>query len=386
MNWYRKLSDIGAWPIFGVFFIESFVLGNWIPRIPDIKASFGLSATELGFNLLALSFGTLFAFVTVGSLIRKVGLRRVNMLALPFWALFVGLAPWMPNGLVLAIVLVVAGVFIGMQEVAMNTAAENVARDTGVQIMSRAHGFWSLGSLFGALCGSGFAYFDVSVAAHFAVIMPLTAVWGLLTAAKVQDAPKGLEENEHEGQSSVFSLPSAAMLGLFLMPIGVMLVEGAFIDWSAVFVQSVLNGGAVATGLIYSAFSLVMAATRLSGDAIIARFGPKRVAQVSALSATFGIGLFAMSPGPSAAFGAAILAGLGVAIVYPLIVTAAARRPGNDEDNVAAVSLAAFGAFMIAPPIIGFLADTIGLRYALLMIAPIAFTSFLLSGELEKTD
>ena len=99
--------------------------------------------------------------------------------------------------------------------------------------------------------------------------MPLTAVWGLLTAAKVQDAPKGLEENEHEGQSSVFSLPSAAMLGLFLMPIGVMLVEGAFIDWSAVFVQSVLNGGAVATGLIYSAFSLVMAATRLSGDAII---------------------------------------------------------------------------------------------------------------------
>ena len=63
---------------------------------------------------------------------------------------------------------------------------------------------------------------------------------------------------------------------------------------------------------------------------------------------------------------------------------AVARRPGKAEDNVAAISLFGFTAFMFAPPIIGFLADWIGLKYALFLIAPFAATSYLLSAELEK--
>ena len=95
------LREIGAWPVFSVFFLEAFVLGNWIPRIPDVKADFGFSASQLGLALFALSFGTLFAFLTAGWIVGRLGLRRANMVALSFWAIFVGLAPAMPSGLVL---------------------------------------------------------------------------------------------------------------------------------------------------------------------------------------------------------------------------------------------------------------------------------------------
>ncbi len=44
----HTIRQSGAWPLFGVFFLEAFVLGNWIPRIPDVKAQFEFSASQLG--------------------------------------------------------------------------------------------------------------------------------------------------------------------------------------------------------------------------------------------------------------------------------------------------------------------------------------------------
>lgn len=40
--------------IFSVFFFESAVIGQWIPRIPDIKSNLGLSDGQLGMALLVL--------------------------------------------------------------------------------------------------------------------------------------------------------------------------------------------------------------------------------------------------------------------------------------------------------------------------------------------
>jgi len=78
----------------------------------------------------------------------------------------------------------------------------------------------------------------------------------------------------------------------------------------------------------------------------------------------------------------AAISGMGVAIVYPLAVTAAARRPGSAADNVAAITMISFTAFLLAPPIIGFLSDAFGLRVALLLLAPVAITTDTSVGKL----
>jgi len=383
MKSYKSLAKIGALPVFAVFFLESFVLGNWITRIPDVKRSFGFSASELGLTILMLSLGTLFSFLIAGSIVRKLGLSGANMLALPFWGLCVAIAPWTANGIMLGCVFLFAGFFIGIQEVAMNTASEEVSKSSGIQIMSRAHGFWSLGSLFGALVGAGFGQFEINTQVHFAIVLIPTAILSYFVASRIQEPSYDIAMDTHS-DTPVFMLPKKSIVLLCCMPLGIMLVEGAFIDWSALFIQTVLDGGALATGLIYAAFSAVMAATRLNGDRIIERYGAVKVARVSCLSAFIGILLFASATNLYVAFFAAALSGLGVAIVYPMAITASARRPGNDADNVAAVSLFGFGSFMVAPPAIGFIADFVGLDIALLMIAPLTLTSLWLSGELGK--
>lgn len=376
------------WAIFLVFFFQSAVLGNWIPRIPDIKENLQIDSFTLGLGLLALSFGSMLAFFYAGSVTQRFGLRRTCQIAVPVWAvLFIG--PGLAaNAVQLFVALFLCGVAMAHCEVAMNTIADRIEHGWPHRIMSRCHGFWSLGSLFGAVTGAACAQFGISVQWHFGIVMPLLAVAGLVAATQLPDQKSRGESDDRSAQAgdtaSVFRLPHKSILMLCIMPIGVMCVEGAFIDWSAVFMRTILDAGPVQIGIAYAFFSLIMAITRLFGDQIVERFGDYSVARVSALSASLGVLVFALSVNPLMAFIGAALAGLGTAVVYPIAMSAVAARPGVATDNVASLSLVSFSAFLMAPPLTGFIADLFSLRVSLALLAPVAATTWWLAYELKS--
>ena len=371
--------------IFGVFFLEAAVLGNWIPRIPELKAALSLSDAALGVCLLAIPLGTMLGLLVAGRIIERIGLRQACQIFLPAWALAFVLPPFAQSQMVFFVFLLIAGIAVGLIEVGMNTEADRIEQFFGKRIMSRCHGFWSLGSMVGALAGGLFAHIGVSVTWHFLIVMPLIAVVGFWIASRLPRVEPSETETHSEGHS-LFRLPSKFILLLCVMPIGIMVVEGAFIDWSAVFVRSVLDGSPLAISVIYSFFAIVMAAFRLSGDAIGDRFSALRIVQVSGVAATLGIVIFALSPNVFVAIIGAAISGMGVAIVYPIAITAAARRPGSAADNVAAITMVSFTAFLFAPPIIGFISNEVGLRIALLMLAPVAITTVFLAGEVVSSE
>ena len=240
----------------------------------------------------------------------------------------------------------------------------------------------------GALLGGVLAQAGLSVSTHFLIAMPLIAVGGYFAATALPVLPRAVDnDNEHaiDEDKQLFRLPAKAILLLCIMPMGIMMVEGAFIDWSAVFMRDILSAGPLIIAVAYSFFSIVMALVRFSGDALATRYGDVTVVRVSGMAASAGIALFALAPTTFVAFIAAAIAGAGVAIVFPLAVSAAANRPGRSSaDNVASLNMIAFTAFLISPPIIGLLSNTFSLRVALLALAPIAFMTFLLAGEVKS--
>lgn len=376
------MSRQSSYAVFAVFFVESAVLGNWIPRIPELKSYLALSDTGLGLCLLAIPLGTILGLLVAGRIIDVTGLRRGCQLFLPLWALLFILPSQADTPLAFALSLVLCGMAVGLTEVAMNTAADAIERFRGVRIMSRCHGFWSLGSFAGAVMGSAMAQLDISVPWHFGLLMPLLAAVGWFAAYSIDDNQMALVQAEHADDASHFRLPSRSILLLCVMPLGIMSVEGAFIDWSAVFMQSVMSASPWVIGMTYSFFSLVMASVRLSGDYLADRFGDYEIIRLSGLAAAAGILLFAIAPTVSVAMLGAALSGFGVAIVYPLAVTAAARRPGRSPaDNVAALTMISFAAFLLAPPIIGFVSDWLSLRWALALLAPLALKTWWLAAE-----
>ena len=386
------VSRLSKWAIFGVFFFEASVIGQWIPRIPDIKDKLGLSDSDLGLALLSMPLGTLVGFAIAGRIIDRIGLRDACRLFLPVWALLF-ITPALTNSFFqLALALFVCGCAIGLIETAMNTEAARLESAAGARLMSRCHGFWSLGTMFGALLGGFIAQQGVSVAWHYVVVLPIIALGGFwvssllpkLPRIKVSPSPDDLSDKP---PAKSITIPSKAIILLCIMPLGIMMVEGVFIDWSAVFMRDVMDASPLLIAVTYAFFATIMAAVRLSGDAITERFGELLVVRFSAIAATVGIAMFALAPSTFWVFVAAAISGAGVAIVFPLAVTAAANRRGHSSaDNIAALNMIAFSAFLIAPPLVGFLSEAIGLRMAFLALAPLAFMTFLLSNEVKPRN
>jgi fucose permease len=113
-------------------------------------------------------------------------------------------------------------------------------------------------------------------------------------------------------------------------------------------------------------FSLAMAAGRFSGDRLAARLGPARLLRLSGGLAAVGLAAGLVVGRPAAAIVGAGLVGLGLANSVPVLFGAAGRMPGLAAGAaLAAVATTGYGGFLAGPPVIGLVADAVGLPAAL---------------------
>ncbi len=101
-----------------------------------------------------------------------------------------------------------------------------------------------------------------------------------------------------------------------------------------------------------------------------------------AVIAGLGLILLLVAPNLWVAALALVLMGLGVSLVFPVAVSAIAARGGASASaNMAALSLSVMGALLLAPPVIGFVADARGLTTAFALLLPMVGMTLLLAGQ-----
>jgi MFS family permease len=145
-------------------------------------------------------------------------------------------------------------------------------------------------------------------------------------------------------------------------------------DWSAVYLRQILKADAGFAALGYAAFSLAMTLGRLAGDRIIERHGPVAVLAVGAAAATGLLGGALLVASPWAALLGFAGVGVGIANAIPILFGAAGRLPGIPAGiALAAVSTAGYCGFLAGPPLIGLVAELVGLSAGLgLVVASMA--------------
>ena len=315
-----------------VFFVNGFVLGNWVARIPAISSGLNLSEGQLGSALLGLAIGAIGAFPFAGRLIGDFGSARVTMAFGLALALAVTPIAFAPNLPLLFLALVLAGASNGGMDVAMNAQGVEVERVRKRPILNSMHGFYSVGGLAGAATGAGAAALDLGPRLHFAVVT-LLGVGGMLWARRAMIAD---DPSAHAAERQpVFALPPLAMVPLgFVVACGA-IGEGAMADWSALYLRENLETNPGVAAL-----------------AVMAGFGA---------------------------------VGLGLSGVFPLGFSAAADQPGIARGRaVAAIATMGYTGFLAGPPLLGWVAEATSLRLSLGIVVILSGAIVVLAGVMRR--
>ena len=369
--------------VFAAFAVYAFCMGNIFPRLPDIQHQMGVPEGVLGLSLIGTPLGTLFSLTFLAPVLEKIGFRRILLGAIPLLAILYAVAVQAPNPVTFFFLLIPVGLVIGCIEMIINTEADRVEHQVGFRIMNRSHAFWSIGFFSAGLFGAWLAQLGISPQVHLMIVIPIGLVGVALLLGRFEAAPHRSGGNTDAAPR--FARPSGAIMVLVAVTLSAMLLEGGSMDWSAIYMRNIFNPGPFLTGIAVACFAFSQATMRFFADGFVERHSPEGVARVLMGILMVGTLIVFFSPYPILSLVGFALAGVGTSAIFPLAMSAAAQRTDRPAViNVAALAQNSFTIFLLGPPLLGFIAQELGIRWSFGVGLPLIVISFFLASALGK--
>jgi len=364
-----------------VFGLEAVVFAMLMMRVPDMQVRIGLSDAELGFVLMGGPIGAFLVFPFAPKLIERFGTRIMIISCFLLLGPTAGFLSLAFSGLSLFAAMVAFGALNSAADITINVEADRVEAATSGRLMNRCHGVWSVvffvsSSIAGVVRGAG-----IDPVHHLWTLAP---VFALVTLVLVTPMKECAPRPHTSSRRTRFVLPTLAIVVLTAFGIGGDLLEGSNRVWATIYLRDSFDVSPFIEGLALPAFVLTMAVGRLLVDGLINRFGPARVGRAAVTIALVGVlGVFTAPSAYVAILGFA-LAGIGVAPIYPLMISAAARlgdRPA--AENVAATALVFQIIMLTAPMMIGAIAEAFSVRTAYGALLPLLVLGWIMAARLR---
>ena len=364
-----------------VFLANGLGFANLVPRFPEIVEGLGLSKGAFGQAVAAASVGALVAGLAASWLISRLTSAKVASLGMLVVALALLGAGLARSWLVLAVCLLVVGGTDSIVDVAQNAHGLRVQRRWGASIVTSFHASWSLGAVLGAAMGQAMAGAGVGLGTHMvltAVVLlvlsvgPLLAGWflpGHDRDHRTPDQNKELDDApEMRPATSPWRVRPVTILVLLVVGLlcaASMFPEDVAMNWSSLLLSE-QGAGAGHVGLGLVALQGTMIVGRLVGDRIIDAVGQRAVIAWGGALVTLGMSIALLASSvPGTLLGMAI-SGAGCAVAVPVTYSAADDVEGLPPGlGLTIVSWLARLAGLLAPPVVGRLADVHGLWVAL---------------------
>ncbi len=367
--------------VFAAFAIYAFSMGNIFPRLGDVQLAMGVQEGALGLGLIGAPIGTLISLTFAAPILERIGVRRVLILGLPLLALLYAVAVQAPSPAALFVLLIPVGLIIGGIEIVLNVEADRAEHLVGYRIMNRSHAFWSIGFFAAGLFGALMATLGLSPQLHLGLVFPLAVLGVVLCLRDFVPAPKRAAESREPGPR--FAAPTPAILLLVAVTLGSMLLEGASMDWSAIYMRDVFAAGPFLSGIAVASFAIAQAVSRFYADHFVERHSPVSVARFLQAVLMIGCLLVYFSPLSGLSLLGFAMMGMGTSAMFPLAMSAAAQRRDRPAAvNVAALAQLSFTMFLLGPPLLGFVAQHWGIRASFGIGLPLIVLSLLAAGSL----
>ncbi|HFR4186648.1 TPA: MFS transporter [Bacillus cereus] len=328
--------------LFLLFALPGVAFATWISRTAAARDILAVSNAEMGWILFGLSVGSIIGLLSASHFIDGKGARDViigSMFFMIVGLLCLGITIYFVSSMGAFGSLLVFGVGYGLAEVALNVEGSSIEQKLGTTLLPKFHGFFSVGTLVGALSGSAAISLHIPILYQF---LAISVVFVLLVCRLYRFLPHGTgkkEKSRNKKRAKHTPLrmeKKVLLLGLFVL--GMAFAEGSANDW----------------------LPIVMVATIM-------------MAIIGMTIVIFGSNSYFLALG-------VVLWGIGAALGFPIGLSAAGDSGENATSNVATVSIIGFTAFLVGPPFLGILGEAFGIRNALLAVLLFVILSGIVSS------
>jgi len=368
--------------LFATSTMTGFGIASWITRTPAVRDELGASIEAMGIVLLGLSIGSMIGILGAGVLVRRLGTRPLIVLGgmLPVAGMLL-VALLAPAQLAVG---VWAGLFLigfgsGVAEIGLNVEAAAVERQLSRPVVPVLHACFSLGTVIGGAAGIVLTAVRTPVLVHLLVAAVVMAGLATFAAANLRPVPRVAPDPSATAVATprLRSVITWQVLLIAVITLAMAFAEGAASDWLPLLMTTDHGAPEAVGSLVFTGFALAMFVGRSAGTPLVARFGRAPVIRVCAAVGAVGVLLVVVSPNPVLTAAAAGIWGLGIALGFPLAISAAGDHSTDGDRRVSVVATAGYIAFLAGPPALGFLGEHLGLQAAMLVPAALLVVALL---------
>ena len=363
------------------FFIYSFSFGGLFPRLGDLQLQMNIGEAALGMALVGLPIGVQISLLFADKILQFIGFRFTMNLGVPTIGISLIFASLSNHPGQFFLSLVLGGLAVGIMEVSVNLEADRVEYRIKRKIMNRSHSFWSLGFFVAGFVGAWLSQIQISPTIHFLLSFLVSSLFTFSFSAHYK--PSLIRPNKSI-DNPIFVRPTKAILALVIFTLSAMLIEGAGIDWSIIFMRDVFSTPAFLNGTAFVIGAFAQFLVRYFADTFVESHGPLNVARLSIVAMFIGLIIVCSSTNPYfALFGFALMGG-GNAVLFPLAISAAAQKTDRPAAvNVASLAQISFLMFLIGPPILGVVAENYSIRLSFGLGLPLLILSWIYVSSLQ---
>ncbi|PRS46503.1 MFS transporter [Bacillus sp. GBSC66] len=365
LKWYKAIIVI--------FTMSGISISTWFSRTPEVRDLLQANTGTMGLILLGLSVGSIVGLILSNVFVRKKG-GRVAIVISAF-LMFLGFTTLAIGSTLSSIFVVTAGLFLfgagsGMCNVAMNLEGTEIEYSIKKTILPILHASFSIGTLIGAGAGILFIHLGVSVLNHLLVIALLFFLSILICTRFI---PHGTGKDQHDKQSDTIDDTQTPWLNkrtvsLAMIALCLAFVEGSANDWIPLAMVDGYQVSHSMSTVIYALFLCGMISGRLISGRLIDRFGRVLLLRIAILSAAAGLFLVILKISLVVCMISIFLWGLGASLGFPLTISAAGDDSRYAVKRVSIVTLSGYTASLSGPPILGLLANQVGLLHAFIFV------------------
>ena len=377
------LTNIKYFAVVWVFSSLNFIVGTWVLYIPYVKNKLTLDDAQIGFALFCLALGVLTFLPLVPYLSNKLRLGRLTFFAIVAFAIAFIFPVLMPNYVLLCVSLFIVGIFSGITDIAMNALVSEIEKKDAVNIMSAAHGFFSLGGVLGATLGSVFMPIFHMPAYH---MIAVTILIILINIGFVKHY-FSISETQYSKEKNSYSFKKIKQLfGIAIIGFVIMGSEGAIEHWSSLYLIEVVKiTQQNLAGIGFIVFSVMMTIGRFFGDSISAKIGSIKIILLGCTFAIIGYCGILMGQFIITILGYGVL-GLGLSVIIPELFRIAGTAKGiRPSIGISMVSGVGFVGFLLGPVILGYISHIYHLKISFFILLLLTFLAlFIANRQLRK--